>query len=272
MADRLYYTHFAADPYFNMAFDEWLFSRALSRPGAVYVRLYSWLPGAITFGYNQRRETALDFSRLGDTPVIRRVTGGRAVYHDVSELTYAIALNPHSDELRRLAGSVSATYRYLSGALQAFLGRLDIAAALVSRSSPENGRPDFFHKAPCFASASRYELLTGGRKIVASAQKQSRGVVLQHGSIKISGLAPHPALSATPGEAAGELQPLSEERFERAARLFPEAVGESLGVRFRHVEVSAQEYRGLEIMRQAVMKNWSERRDPVKQTGFPNSL
>ncbi|MCK4573421.1 MAG: hypothetical protein KAU36_03575, partial [candidate division Zixibacteria bacterium] len=93
MRKILFHNHFAAGPHFNMAFDEWLFARACESPGSIMLRLYSWRPGAITFGFNQKEQTAVDCERLNGTPLIRRVTGGRALYHDPSELTYAIAVN-----------------------------------------------------------------------------------------------------------------------------------------------------------------------------------
>ena len=42
---------------------------------------------------NQRDETALDFTKLNGINPIRRITGGRAIYHDPSELTYSIAFD-----------------------------------------------------------------------------------------------------------------------------------------------------------------------------------
>ena len=56
MCSAYFYQTYAGHPYWNMAFDEWLLVRALERPGSLYLRLYTWHPGAITFGYNQRRD------------------------------------------------------------------------------------------------------------------------------------------------------------------------------------------------------------------------
>ena len=72
MTAPLFFTHYATAPWFNMAFDEWLLARAERTPGFAAVRLYSWQPGAITYGVNQKESKAYRAEQLGDTPVIRR--------------------------------------------------------------------------------------------------------------------------------------------------------------------------------------------------------
>ncbi len=272
MSDSLFFRHYAADPYFNMAFDEWMLGCALESPGAMLLRLYTWRVGTITFGVNQRKDTALDFSKAGDTPVIRRVTGGRAVYHDVSELTYSIAVNPFSHDRENLAGSVSATYRVIAEALRGFLSELGLESELVGRSSPENALPDVFHKAPCFESVARNELVSGGEKIIASAQRQVKGVILQHGSIKLTGLAGHPALNGIGAFDATPPQTLAEERFDALAARFPGAVGRELGVTLAVAEVSGDCAKAVDRLTQVVQENPLSRRDIVKQTTLPNGL
>ena len=71
------YSHFAFSPYKNMAVDEYLFRQAMDCPGSVTLRLYTWAPGAITFGLNQKLEKAVDHDALDGCTLIRRVTGGR---------------------------------------------------------------------------------------------------------------------------------------------------------------------------------------------------
>ena len=191
MKKFVFFRHFAAEPYFNMAFDEWMLSRVLAEPGSVYLRFYSWRPGAITFGYNQRQETALDFMQAGDTPIIRRITGGRAIYHDPSEFTYAVALNPLNLENRRLIGTLSETSGALAATLVHFLTGLGIQAAFVQRSSRGNARPDFFHKAPCFASKAKYELMGSMQlaKAVAKSLSEANVSLLEnHGILAVGGI------------------------------------------------------------------------------------
>ncbi|MFZ5980417.1 MAG: lipoate--protein ligase family protein [Candidatus Zixiibacteriota bacterium] len=272
MGKHFFFSHFEADPYFNMAFDEWLLARVLAQPGTVYLRLYTWRPGAITFGYNQKQESALDFTRLGETPVIRRITGGRAIYHDPSEYTYAVALNPLNLENKRLVGTLSETSGALAAALVHFLTGLGVQAAFVQRSSRENARPDFFHKAPCFASKARYELMVGEKKIIASAQKRHEGSLLQHGSIKINGLMSHPALNGCGEGAKAVKQPVAMKEFNETATLFRIKLEEHLGMNFQEGKLTAREVDEIKKIEEAVKKNALKKRVVFKQFVTVNSL
>ena len=78
---------------FNMALDSFLLEHP---PDLPLLRFYSWSPSAITIGYNQR---SLYFNKekceqLG-IDVIRRPTGGRAVYHN-KEITYSVIITDNS--------------------------------------------------------------------------------------------------------------------------------------------------------------------------------
>ena len=269
MSHIVFYKTFGGDPYVNMAFDEWLLRQALATPGAAYLRLYTWCVPTITFGYNQRQTTALDWGRVGDTPVIRRITGGRALYHDLSEYTYAIAANTGDPAVAGLGGSVAKTSETISVALGAFLNRMGVTTSRVRQTSARDTHPDVFHKAPCFTSAARYELMAGGRKIVASAQKRLRGALLQHGSIKLSGVAAHPALDGV--GAGNRLKPLDIKDFDVTAGVFAEAMGVALELSFTPA-ASSPSARTLAPATESVKKNALQRRVIVERSHRTVSL
>lgn len=197
MSARLF-VHHRTDPWYNMGFDEWMLAQVVAKPESLFWRLYTWQEGTITFGFNQRRETAFDESKRENTPAIRRITGGRAVYHDTTELTYAVAFNSAAPLSPKLGGSPASSSEFIAVILSAFLRELGIETQWVQASSPDNARSSFFHKAACFASHARHELTSDGKKIVASARRDWSGGVLQHGSIKLFGLRAHPALHDQP--------------------------------------------------------------------------
>ena len=214
----------------NMAFDEWLLAQAINRPGEVYLRLYAWEVGSITFGVNQRVESALDHTQLEGTPLIRRVTGGRALYHDRSELTYSIAFNTAEPPCEKLSGSVAQSSIAIAEALRLFLDQLGLSSEWVRKSAAENSEPAFFHKAPCFASAAKYELMQGDQKLVASAQRRFRTGVMQHGSIKLRGVVAHPALGRL-GDLNSKPQAVDKKELNKYAQLFGELFASYLGGR-----------------------------------------
>jgi len=141
------------------------------------VRLYTWAPDTISLGYHQSEdEIDLEACRRDGVAVVRRPTGGKAIYHS-DEITYA-ALFPGSSRLYdpRLLACYANVSRVLKTALEHFSIRLDNFEA-VSSSDKYAGSPI------CFARALSYELTIGGRKMVGSAQRRWPDRVLQHGSI-----------------------------------------------------------------------------------------
>lgn len=157
-------------------------ARAIGGPGGFpTVRLYGWRPPAISIGWHQ----SLDEVNVGKCAeagidIVRRPTGGRAILHS-DEVTYCVVM---ASEGR----GVLATYQRISEALVRGLRSLGVDAVL------EKSQPHFptLYQSPssaaCFASAARYEIHVGGRKLVGSAQRRFVGVdeqevVLQHGSI-----------------------------------------------------------------------------------------
>ncbi|UCD62964.1 MAG: hypothetical protein JSW34_09405 [Candidatus Zixiibacteriota bacterium] len=264
MAEPYFFAHFAGDPFFNMAFDEWMFARALGTPGSILLRLYSWDRGAVTFGYHQNLESAVRSSRLGDTPIIRRITGGRALYHEPSEVTYSIAVNMAGPDCSRLAGSIPQVSRAIAGVLTAYLADLGISSEVVRGRSSGTVPAGRRHKAPCFASYARHEIVSEGQKVVASAQRRKEATIFQHGSIKINGAAPHPALPLGAGSkpvVADRVRPLSRASFERHAGLFRRSFGDFLGVRVRPGELGESEKQEVEKRVEMVRRNFAVKRD-----------
>ena len=190
----LFFEHYAKDSYFNMAFDEWMLQKSTEYESCFFLRLYSWSPGGITIGVNQNEQKAVDFGNLDTTPVIRRITGGRAIFHDESELTYSLVVKNNqildSTHLNFLNANITK-------ALMLFLKEIGIDSEFVKKSSRSNAVKEFFHKAPCFDSFAKYEIISNQKKIIASAQRKFGNVIIQHGSIKINGIVKHPAIDAT---------------------------------------------------------------------------
>ncbi|HEX7120225.1 MAG TPA: lipoate--protein ligase family protein [Longimicrobiales bacterium] len=166
----------------NMAVDQALLERVQAGGGPV-LRLYRWEPPCLSFGRNQPvpgPEVATAASARG-IHVVRRPTGGMAVYHD-RELTYAVVVPVG------VLGSPRETYRAINRALVAGLRRLGVPAEVAPEPPVRGGRrrgADW--AAPCFDVAAPGEVVVGGRKLVGSAQRAERRTLLQHGSLLLAG-------------------------------------------------------------------------------------
>lgn len=251
-----------------MAFDECMLGHVFRHQNDILLRLYTWSPGAITIGFNQRPEKAVNINKVGATPVLRRITGGRAVYHDVSEITYSVAFNVSNPLFHQWRGSVQDMYLRLAEGLRLFLCEVGIAAQVV-HSSPI-ARPEKIRASvdPCFSSAARYELLAEGAKVIASAQRQVGSAVLQHGSIKLRGVVLHPALTGAGENPIPFIQPYERSEVERLAALFAAVFGNLFGVTILSspmFEPSAAPLDGLNARRHLIQTSPLTRRDAIER-------
>ena len=162
----------------NMGLDQALLDDVDHRGDVAYLRLYRWNPPCLSFGRNEPALSRYDRSeieRLG-VDVVRRPTGGRAVWHD-DEVTYAVAAPVAA--FGCLRDSYHAIHRRLARALRA----LDVDATLA----PPGARPGSLSAGACFAQPVGGEVLVRGRKVVGSAQVRQGTAFLQHGSILLGG-------------------------------------------------------------------------------------
>jgi lipoate-protein ligase A len=157
----------------NMATDMALLRHAAS--GHAALRLYRWAPPCLSFGRNEPVSTRYDLSliRALGLDVVRRPTGGRAVWHD-AELTYAVA-GPSA-----MFGSLNDTYLAIHRMLAHGLTLLGVKAEIAPRPS---GPLPGVGAGACFASPAGGEIVVDGRKLVGSAQLRLGDAFLQHGSL-----------------------------------------------------------------------------------------
>ncbi len=195
--DALFVFEPDCDPFYNMACDSALFGllAGMVHEFSAVLRLYSWGLPAITIGYNQDISRALDVTKVeNELPVIRRITGGRAIYHDRSEITFSLTVC--ADNLHTGVGTLSKMNKMISEVLIDVLNSHGIAAEWRRHSDDRFKRSGPTRTGACFASVSRYEIVSHGVKIVGGAQRSSGGSFIHQGSVKLNGIATHPALDS----------------------------------------------------------------------------
>jgi lipoate-protein ligase A len=150
------------DAFTNMAIDEAVSEQVGAGTSPPTIRFYGWKPSAVSIGYFQSLEKEVDTARCEDTGVdiVRRRTGGGAVYHDnFGEITYSIIAR---EEL--FPKDIIASYRVICGWIIDSLAILGIKAEF----KPIN------------------DIIANGKKISGNAQTRRGGVLLQHGTILYS--------------------------------------------------------------------------------------
>lgn len=216
-------------PSFNMAADACLLEIAEAGESAPILRIYGWNEPAITIGYHQVFDRAVDTGKLGGMPVIRRVTGGRALLHDDGELTYALAGNFIRYPV--LGKSLGDSYRIISQAIVLFYGMIGWEASISRRDNPIRSSGSRALQKGCFAAVSRYEIIVGGEKVAAGSQRRSRRALLQHGAIKITAPSSHPAVLQEPCAVKKAVIPVSLESREELLEALTRAFEKTLKIR-----------------------------------------
>jgi lipoate-protein ligase A len=162
-----------------MAIDEALWRGRQAGSSPPTVRFFAWAPPTVSLGYGQPLNADVDLAacRALGVGLVRRPTGGSAIYHDgpERELTYSVVASAED-----LEGSsdLLETYRWIGAALLRGLNALGANAELVPVAVSDGPAPAF-----CFARTGRYEIEVGGRKLVGSAQRRQGACFLQHGSV-----------------------------------------------------------------------------------------
>lgn len=151
----------ASDAYTNMAFNEavlWARSRGLVDNTFC---VFTWRPSAVSIGYFQsvEQEVDVDACRQLGIDIVRRITGGGAVYHDqAGEVTYGLVVDQGNPKIPE---AVLASYEAICRGIIFSLKRLGVKAYF----KPIN------------------DIIVDGRKISGNAQTRRWGAILQHGTI-----------------------------------------------------------------------------------------
>jgi hypothetical protein len=118
----------------NMALDEALLDAVASRGDASYLRTYEWTVPTLSLGYFQRIDDVRSDPRWLGVPMVRRQTGGGAIWHH-HEITYTLVV-PASHPLARPS---TCLYRAVHAAVSQALAGLGIR---TKRRGDDPDRPD----------------------------------------------------------------------------------------------------------------------------------
>ncbi len=147
-----YLTNLSNNPNYNLAFEEYCFKNLPKDEDFVYL----WINGpAIIVGKNQNtlEEINSEYVKENDIKIVRRITGGGAVYHDLGNLNFSIYTNSKGQE--------RIDFGQINIPILKALEKFGIKAELSGRN----------------------DLTLDGKKISGIAQSVYRKRILNHGTI-----------------------------------------------------------------------------------------
>jgi len=161
-----------------MAYDA-VAAETAAEGGARTVRVYQWSPSTLSLGYRtDPADVDWAFCEREGIDVVRRPTGGGAIYHDeVGDVSYS-TIAP-ADEL---PGDLMETYDLLCEPLLTACADLGVPAGFAEESAPELYAP------ACYLRELHpaHDVVYRGRKLSGNAQYRRRDSVIQHGSLTFS--------------------------------------------------------------------------------------
>ncbi len=151
--------------FWNMSLDEAILKMAIEKKSPNTLRFYKWKPSTASIGRNQSlsNEIDLQFVKEKGFNIVRRITGGGAVFHDeFREITYSIVC-PIKFLENLGANKVLDQFEIITRGI--------IIGLNIYGLKPEK---DVIH---CPA------ILLDGKKFSGNAQIRKKGYILQHGTI-----------------------------------------------------------------------------------------
>jgi lipoate-protein ligase A len=166
--------HLVADGPSQMALDHALLDSVDRNPASVVLRTYEWSVPTLSLGFFQSISDVDSSVRWKNFPVVRRPSGGGALFHH-REVTYALVV----PRFHPLACRPSALYRAVHSSIGERLRSLGLDARRRGEvaKNPE-GKPFL-----CFLDQDSEDVIVNTVKVVGSAQRRRPSAVLQHGSI-----------------------------------------------------------------------------------------
>lgn len=148
----LYINNKSNDPYFNMALDEYVVKHL--NPSNDYFYFYQNRPSVI-IGRNQNtiEEVNLDYVKEHDIIVVRRMSGGGAVYHDMGNINFSFVVDYRKEDFNSIE-------RFAKAIVKA-LGKLGINAEFSGRN----------------------DITIDGKKFSGNAQYVTKNRILHHGTL-----------------------------------------------------------------------------------------
>ncbi len=142
----------------NMAIDEAICESIAKNKSSPTIRLYKWKNNSVSIGSNQNQnEINLDECKKNKVDVVRRITGGRAVYHDKNDFTYSVIA-----PIKIFDNDINNAYSEICSWIINSLNEIGISSQLKNKN----------------------DIMVKGKKISGNAARLfENGIYLQHGTL-----------------------------------------------------------------------------------------
>ena len=155
----------------NMDFDKSLVDNF---DGTPIFRLYSWEKNSFTIGRFQKLDELKNIEQFGSN-YAKRLTGGGLLLHG-NDISYSIVIPI------KLLGTknVKESYEYICSFILNFYKKLGLHVEYAKDINKELSKSFF-----CQEGFEAYDMICQGKKLGGNAQKRTKDLIFQHGSIPL---------------------------------------------------------------------------------------
>ena len=164
-----------------MAADQVLLDAVDQDPSTAVIRTYEWSEPTLSLGYFQSYSELQSDSRWQGVHVVRRPSGGGALWHH-HELTYSVVVPRSLPDAQKPANLYRLIHESLADGLRAkqfAASRRHLQHDSGQDSPSRAGDRPFL----CFLDQDPEDVVIGNSKVIGSAQRRRPAAVLQHGAI-----------------------------------------------------------------------------------------
>ncbi len=166
--------------FMQMAVDEAILNAVIENKSPETIRFFDFLPPAITIGRLQNIEGIdVGLCRKKGIDLVRRLTGGRAVFHS-GDFTFSLILKKNN---KIFGGTVYETYETISSTFLLSLRSLNIPVKWERLEFDRRKKRTIEQNPLCFSSISRYELTLNNKKVLGISQYRKKDAILVQGSL-----------------------------------------------------------------------------------------
>ena len=142
----------------NMAIDHAICESVANGRENPTIRFYKWKNSSVSLGaYQNPKEINIDFCEKNGIEIVRRMTGGRSVFHSRNDFTYSVIAHIRNFDYR-----IGNAYSQICSCIINALKDLGINADLENKN----------------------DIIVNGKKISGNASKlMDKGIYLQHGTL-----------------------------------------------------------------------------------------
>lgn len=158
-------------PQANMDFDKSLVDNF---DGTPIFRLYSWDENSFTIGRFQNIEDIHNITNYG-TNYAKRMTGGGLLLHGF-DISYSIVIPINIIKNK----NVKESYEYICSFILNFYTKLGLHVKYAKDLNKELSKSFF-----CQEGFEAYDMICQGKKIGGNAQRRTKNLIFQHGSIPL---------------------------------------------------------------------------------------